>query len=124
MINIKDLFNVLKEAGKIDEYQKIMDLIDDSLELRKKIEELEKENSGFRKKEELVDSISVENGVYWKGKDGPFCTRCFDKEKYLLRLTVRPGENWGICPECKNQFNVTGSYPRMPQIDHRRNSST
>jgi hypothetical protein len=49
--------------------------------------------------------------VYWKqGKsenelDGPYCTRCWDKDKYWIRLKpVKPPHY--KCPECKNTYRV------------------
>ena len=114
IINIKDLYKVLKEAGKVDEYQKILDLIDDSFKNRDKIEELkkeiiglEKENKELSEKNILISDLELKNNVYWKKSsgDGPFCTRCFDKNREIIRLLLNKG-HYSECPECKNTFNL------------------
>jgi len=51
-----------------------------------------------------------ERNVYWAKtgdkKDGPYCTRCYDKERTWIRLTPRPEYPHFLCPECKNTFNL------------------
>ena len=44
----KDAANVLKEAGKIKEYQQILELLEDLLNKQKKINDLEAENKEFK----------------------------------------------------------------------------
>ncbi len=116
MINIKDLYKVFEKAGKIDEYQKILDLIDDSFKNREKIEESKKENDKLRKENKelqeklnLQEDLEPKNNAYWKKSngDGPFCTRCFDKNKEIIRIPLKK-DICSTCPECKNEFNLTG----------------
>ncbi|MCK5476227.1 MAG: hypothetical protein KAI71_06640 [Candidatus Pacebacteria bacterium] len=116
MINIKDLYSVFKEAGKIDEYQKILDLIDDSFKNREKIDELKKEvkkleieNEKLLEKKVLINDLEFKDNAFWKKSDddGPFCTRCFDKNRELIRLLLDQG-CYSECPECKNSFNLRG----------------
>lgn len=107
----KDVAKVLKEAGKIDEYQKILDLIDDLFEKRDQIEKLQKENGHLKKQLEIQDNYFFEKNSYWhkETKDGPFCSRCFDKHKELIRtIPTYVGSNLAVCPECKNAVNFTG----------------
>ena len=109
--DLKDLFNILQKAGKIDEYQKILDLIDEQFKNRQKIEELEKENKNLHEKQLIQENLEFKNNSYWKKSngDGPFCSRCWDKNKLLIRIipTFLAG-NYADCPECKNRFNYTG----------------
>ena len=105
MINIKDLYAILKEAGKIDEYQKILELLDDSLKNRERIEELTSENKRLKEQLAIVKEIRFENNAYYLGQDGPFCMNCYDSDKKLIRLPERPGFNSLQCPTCKNYFN-------------------
>lgn len=107
----KDVAKVLKEAGKIDEYQKILDLIDDLFKKRDQIESLKEENGHLKKQLEIQDNYFFENNVYWhkETKDGPFCSRCFDKSKNLIRcIPTYLNSNFSKCPECENTVNFTG----------------
>lgn len=107
----KDAANILKEAGKIEEYQKILDLIDDLFQKRNQIEKLNEENINLKKQLEIRNTYFFEKNSYWNigNKDGPFCSRCFDKHKELIR-TIPNGlrSNYSCCPECKNTVDFTG----------------
>lgn len=105
MINIKDLFAILKEAGKIDEYQKILELLDDSLKNREKIEELTSKNKGLKEQLGVAKKIRFESNAYYLGQDGPFCMNCYDHNRELIRLPERPGFDSLQCPTCKNYFD-------------------
>lgn len=105
MINIKDLYAILKEAGKIDEYQKILELLDDSLKNREKIEELINENKQLKEQLAVAGKIRFENNAYYLEQDGPFCMNCYDRDRKLIRLPERPGFDSLQCPTCKNYFD-------------------
>ncbi|MBU1131556.1 hypothetical protein KJ840_05500 [Patescibacteria group bacterium] len=107
----KDAANILKEAGKINEYQKILDLIDDLFNKREEIEKLKAENNQLKEEAKIKEEYIFKNNCYWhkESNDGPFCSRCFDKEKHLIRIIPRrPGSNNAKCPECKSLVNYTG----------------
>lgn len=116
MLNIKDLFDVFKQAGKIEEYQKILDLIDDSFKDKEKIQELIEKNTKLKEEKKelseklnLLNDLKFENNAYWKksDNDGPFCLRCWDKNKEVIRIPFEK-KGWSVCYECKNKFNLTG----------------
>lgn len=114
MINIKDLYEIFKKAGKIDEYQKILDLIDDSFKKREEIEKLRKKNKELQEKLKFQNDLEFRNDAYWKKSDGdgPYCLRCWDKGRELIRIIpMRIGSNFATCPECKTKVNFTGKKP-------------
>ncbi|MEO0131295.1 MAG: hypothetical protein ABIK76_06355, partial [candidate division WOR-3 bacterium] len=39
-------------------------------------------------------------------KDGPFCTRCWDKNKDLIRMHPCGNPAYSECPECKNSVKT------------------
>ena len=115
----KDVANVLKEAGKIAEYQKILDLIDDLFEKREEIEKLNTENKKLKELLKTQDEYEFKNNSYWNkiNNDGPFCSRCFDKNKDLIRIIPREvRDNYANCPECNKTVNFTGR--ENPIITH------
>lgn len=110
----KDAANILKEAGKIEEYQKILDLLAKLLEMQNKIIELEKENKSLNEKFEIKEKLAYKNNCYWNGEDGPFCSRCFEKNKDLIRMHHGVGDNYAHCPECKAGVNFSGREHKFP----------
>jgi len=106
----KDVANVLKEAGKIEEYKAILELQGKLQEMQNTIFELEKENRNLKEKFEIKEKLTYKNNSYWNGEDGPFCSRCFEKNKDLLRIhPTFIGSNLAACPECKTVVNFTGN---------------
>lgn len=97
---LKRIGKTLQEAGKIDEYQKIIDLqgqiqelIQENWELKRQVQELEEKWS-------IQEDLEFRENAYWKKSgDGPFCVPCWDKDKTLMRLTGKPGEY--SCHVCK-----------------------
>lgn len=110
MINIKDIWNIFNEAGKIEEYQKILDLIDGQFKLRERIEELKSENLELKNKLTLKDNLEFKNNAYYlKNGDGPFCQACQDnKDKLIRMLPINSFGNLYDCHICKNLVNITG----------------
>jgi DNA repair exonuclease SbcCD ATPase subunit len=107
----KDAAKILKEAGKIEEYQKILDLIDDLFDKRDKIDKLETENKELKEKLKVVGDYEFKINAYYNKEsgDGPYCSRCFDKNKDLIRIIPDwINGNYATCPECKQQVNFTG----------------
>ncbi len=108
----KDAAKILKEAGKIEEYQKILDLIDDLFQKREEIEQLKKINNGLEEKLRVTGGYEFRNNAYYstETKDGPFCSRCFDKNKELIRIIpMKIGSSRAKCHECGSVVNYTGN---------------
>jgi hypothetical protein len=110
----KDVANVLKEAGKIEEYQKILDLMGRLLEMQEKITELEKENKKLKEEFEIKGKLEYKNNTYWLGAEGPYCSRCWEKNRDLLRMHHGPNDFYAHCPECKASVNFIGREPNFP----------
>ena len=107
----KDVANVLKEAGKIKEYQQILELLEDLLNKQKKINDLEEENKVLKEKLTNQEELEFINNAYYKKstKEGPYCTRCWDKHRNLIRINkIFPNDDFASCPDCNNQVNITG----------------
>lgn len=122
---VKDGAKILKEAWKIEEYQKILELLDDSYTQREKIASLQEDNSKLRNQLKVKDEYSFRNNCYYHSDtwDGPFCSRCLDKNKELIRLTIAPGSDYGTCPECKSQVNHSWTERRYAPY-HAQEAST
>lgn len=110
---LKSIGKVLQEAGKIEQYQQILETQEKLLEMQKRISDLEYGNKELKEKLKIKENIFFENNAYWlknekSKKDGPFCTRCYDKDKNLIRMRHRSSQQWSRahynCPECRNNY--------------------
>jgi len=111
---LKSIGKILQEAGKIEQYQQILEAQQELLEMQKKIRNLEKEIAELKEKLKIKVNLIYENNEYWissKGKkDGPFCSRCWDKNKDLIRMHPALNTAYAICPECKTSVKIDPNY--------------
>jgi len=111
---VRALANVVKEAGKIDLYQKVLDLQQVLLEAITQNTELATENHALAEKvRELQTALTARDStkawkfdgqVYWSGEpgvpaNGPLCPRCKDKDDKQSRMADR-GNGFMCCRVC------------------------
>ena len=100
--NLGSIWKILRGAGRLKD--------------QKKIHELEEENITLKEQLKIKENLKYENNAYWierEGgqKDGPFCPRCWDKNKELIRLNPCGNPAYCDCPECKNRFQIRPDQP-------------
>jgi hypothetical protein len=62
--------------------------------------------------------LSFRKNSYWQGDDGPFCSRCWDSERKLVRLLIRRGFQ-PVCPACHITAEDPDRPPPKPVARHR-----
>jgi len=108
---LKTIAKVLQEAGKIELYEKILAILQQLLEMQEKIRTQDEEIRELKDKLKIKASLVKENNAYWiktkdDTKDGPYCTRCQEKDGVLISLhPVLGRQSEWLCPECKNYVN-------------------
>jgi hypothetical protein len=118
---IKAVANIAKEAGKIDLYQKVLDLqqilleatsenlrlVTENHSLTERIRRLERDAESSRE----IGQLNFDGQVYWTGEPsaatGPFCPRCKDEHQRLARMTDR-GNGFTCCTVCSHGVANTG----------------
>jgi hypothetical protein len=104
---LKSIAKVLQEAGKIELYQKILDVQQQLLEMQNTIFELNSENKVLKETMETQETLVFERNAYWivkdQTKDGPFCSRCWDDQKKTIRLLPLGNPAYYSCKNCENK---------------------
>ena len=103
--NLKTIGNVLQEVGKIELYQQLLEFSATLLKFQHENSELNKEIEVLKEKLKIRDMLYFDNNAYWTepNKDGPFCCRCWDKNKDIIRMQNN-NNIYFTCPECKNVY--------------------
>lgn len=83
---LKDAAKVLREADKLEQYKEIVDAMQKMIEMQTRIGELEDELLELKKVRDLSEQLEYQDKAYWLDEDGPFCSRCWDADKTLVRL--------------------------------------
>ena len=107
MIDLKFAAEIFRKAGKIEEYQKIIDLMNDSFKNKEKIEELKNENKELQEKLRFKGDLNFKKNAYWKksNKDGPYCQACWDDKNKLVRILAVHGTHYK-CNVCNGEARI------------------
>lgn len=107
----KDIYELAKKAGTIDLQQRVIELREQTFELREENLSLKEKVREVESKIELEKEVQFSDGVYWQlksdgSKDGPFCQRCFDEGRKLIRVHPCYYNNTPIwhCYACKSEY--------------------
>ena|ERR1700690_3848837 len=107
---LRDAANVLKEANKIEQYKEILEAQKELLDMQKRISDLESENKDLKDKLETKGKLVYQNDTYVlvedDKEDGPFCSRCWDVERRLVRTHPMGNPAFHKCPECNSEVQV------------------
>lgn len=116
---LKSIGRTLQEAGKIELYGKILEIQEKLLELQNQLLFLEAENKQLKEKLQIKESLIFENNAYWiekgDGKEGPYCSCCWDNDEKTIRMQPAPDPAYFDCPKCKNKNIVI--YPEKIEQD-------
>lgn len=118
---VKDVAKLAHEYGKIELYQKAVDLQSqvnelaaENTDLRQAVTEARQQVADLQEKLRLKGQVVFRHGVYFlKEEDGteegPFCTRCWDAERLLIR--VDRNDNKYHCRHCDPHQRVKPPLP-------------
>lgn len=99
----KTVASLAQEYGKMDLYQKTVELMAQVTDLAAENFDLKTELVDLKAKMQLQEEVVFHDNHYWRksanGEDGPFCTRCWDVEGRLVRGL--PGHDDFECPACR-----------------------
>jgi hypothetical protein len=113
-----EIAKLLKESDlsleKAETKLKLAELISALADAKVEIAEIQqtilKKDDELRKLQEqfvVKEKLEWDNPYYWindqKGKDGPFCQQCYDKNHELIRLQG-DGHGWWECKACKSSY--------------------
>jgi len=106
----KDIIELIKKGATVEAQEKIMELRESALELQEENFTLRERVRALEDELKLKQQLKFEKTKYWlidgQTKDGPFCQRCYDVEKKLVRL--QDYENSWYCVECKQGYDYRG----------------
>jgi hypothetical protein len=102
---IKDVATVLKTAGNIELYQKLLDIGAQALEMQDELRRLTEENENLKKKSDLRPLIERHNESFITLKNDNqklrYCSHCWDAEEKLIQLLCNEKSGTFECPHCE-----------------------
>jgi hypothetical protein len=107
--NAKDLAGLIQKYSEAGLYRKILELEDESGDLRRKLRKAETDLEEARGELVKRGAMKFRPPYYWKdGDETPFCPKCWEgKDKLDVHLSARRRNFAGIlrdCLQCKSSF--------------------
>jgi hypothetical protein len=101
---VKEVAKVARQINNIELSRQIVLLQTEVLELHDENHRLRREVAALTERMQLRERLVFERNFYWivddGERDGPYCPRCYDKEREPRRmLAMREGRSFG-CPTC------------------------
>jgi hypothetical protein len=103
--NFKDVLKLADAANNLDLYKKLAELQNSVLGLQEENQALKERLRETEKQNDIAGHLHVKDNAYYvddgKQIDGPFCMRCWDVERKLVRerLGATPGTHF--CLHCR-----------------------
>lgn len=114
----------LKESGKIELRNQIVDVQEKLLEMQEKIRVQDNEIRELKEKLKIKGDVFFENNACWikkkdSSKDGPFCSGCWDNEdkKQLIHLHQVQERIWR-CPLCNVEVLTMKNIKDHPYVTY------
>lgn len=93
----KDLMSIVQKLDNIELQRK-------AISLQQELYDLQEEVRVLRERLANREQLSFRRNAYWRGEEGPFCSRCFDVEGKVVRLHVTR-TFMPMCPACTRVAN-------------------
>lgn len=102
---LKAIGKTFYNAGKLKEFQAILDAQQRIFDLQEENAELKDENKKYKNNDKFEKSLVFEKNAFYsvnsKGeKTGPYCPKCWGDEKKELRM--QRGKRYYYCPKCNS----------------------
>lgn len=119
--DVKSVAQLIQQIDNVELYRKILDLQGEVMGLVQENSELRKEISSLKESLRVTESLKFERNVYWNEKtdgtkEGPFCSKCWDKEKLLVRMTTMGSPQYHRCPACNVPIKTSGRPDEVADI--------
>lgn len=107
-----DFLKIIELIKDPDLRMKITDLYGQNIDLKEENHKLRTSLQEIKERSKINSELKHKDNHYFKGEDGPFCTKCWDADSKLIRLHnggTSNGETYFTCPNCKTSTH-TGEY--------------
>jgi hypothetical protein len=116
--NVREIADLVKKAGDIELYRKIVKLEGEVIELTREKRVLEEQIQQLQLQLEMAKKLTFRAPFYYAPPDEvPFCPRCWETDKKAIHLTgplqVIAGTRYD-CPECRRNHISDRHEPKYP----------
>lgn len=119
MENMKDIADLIKKAGDIDLYRKIVESEGEVIELTRQKRQLEERVIELEKTLALQKQMRFTEPFYYQeGDKTPYCPACWESNKKAIHVEFvfdnSERTRWD-CPVCKHEYLIEKDQGRAPR---------
>ena len=96
---LKELVTLVQKLDNLELLKRMVELQEQVFSLVTENQELRRESQRLSEQLAQMDQMEFRQNSYWKGDEGPFCSRCFDVERRSVRM-LKSEEHYPQCPNC------------------------
>ena len=103
------VLDLYKKGANLEAEQKLLELREAFFSLKEENLDLKEQLQELKEELKILDALSYEEPFYYAGegddRDGPFCQKCFDVDRILVRLIpVKISKGSHKCKNCENYY--------------------
>src|SRR5262245_26972185 len=112
--DVRSVTKVIQQIDNVELYRQILDLQAEIMNLVEDNRKLKSEINSLQDSLRTKESLEFERNAYWKKNqegarsDGPFCSKCWDRENKTVRMLVMANPQYHQCPSCQLPVNTSG----------------
>ena len=108
---LKDAISLAQKADNLALMRQLLDAQREMLDMQAEINTLHGKLLELEREKRDTEDLYFKDQAYWRKRDGiedgPFCPRCFDADRKIIRLR-RVNGYVPSCPNCQNYFGDSG----------------
>jgi hypothetical protein len=104
-----DFLKIIELIKDPDLRMKITDLYGQNIDLKEENHKLRTALQDIKDRQKTNSKLVHRDNHYFKGDDGPYCTKCWDADNKLVRLhegSPGNGQRYFSCPNCKTSTHI------------------
>lgn len=95
----KDAFRLAQQLDNIELQRRILELQQQALDLTESTRQANERIAELEEELSTAGELQYKDNMYWRGEgDGPYCSRCWDKDRKLVHLHYINRVH--RCPDC------------------------
>lgn len=118
--NMKDIADLIKKAGDLDLYRKIVESEGEVIDLTRENRRLEEKVSELEKTLALRKQMVHKPPFHFQeGDPTPFCSACWETKKLAIHVIFAHDNEYEIrwdCPTCKQMFLIGKNVPHTSEM--------
>jgi len=97
---VKDIAVLVQKLDNMELVKRLVELQEQVYAVVTESRDVKEQNRNLQERLNTREQLTFRKNAYYRGEDGPFCSRCYDADGLLVRLHAQSGYQ-PRCPKCE-----------------------